>query len=380
MKRLWLPIALLASLACPAAAQDRVVTMLAELVNAPGAPGFEDSVRHLMVDYMKPMATRLTYDGIGSVIAQQGTAGPRIMVDAHMDELGGVVRRVTPTGFLSMQMLGGWFDQALVDQRWVIIGSKGPVHAVTGIRDIHIAAPEERTRVFPRESIFLDVGATNDAQVKAMGISPGDPVVPDAPFTVLNGTNNYLAKAWDDRIGLAVLIEVMRRLEHTSHANTIYYAATVQEEIGLRGGQTAAAIVKPDIGIALEAGVVKDVPGVQAEEAQETLGGGPGVFLYDASALPSRKLVAFVKETAAAASIPLQFDFITGYGEDGAAIQKTDGGAPIVNLVIPTRYTHAHNGIINRADFDHMVDLVTAMVTKLDAPAVARLRDYAPAP
>ena len=277
MRRLWLSIALLTTLAHPAAAQDRVVTMLAELVNAPGAPGFEDSVRHLMVNYMKPMATKLTYDGIGSVIAQQGTTGPRIMVDAHMDELGGVVRRVTPTGFLSMQMLGGWFDQALVDQRWVIIGSKGPVHAVTGIRDIHIAAPEERTRVFPRDVIFLDVGATSDAQVKAMGIAPGDPVVPDAPFACINGTNNYLAKAWDDRIGLAVLIEVMRRMEHTSHANTIYYAATVQEEIGLRGGQTSASIVKPDIGIALEAGVVKDVPGVQAEEAQEVLGGGSGL-------------------------------------------------------------------------------------------------------
>ena len=377
MKRMWLSIALLCAVAHTARAQDRIVTLLAELTNAPGTSGYEDSVRHLMVEHMKPMATKLTYDGLGSVIAQQGTTGPRIMVDAHMDELGGMVRRITPPGFLSMQMLGGWFDQALVDQRWTIIGSKGPVHAVTGIRDIHVAAPEERTRVFPRESIFLDVGAKTDADVRAMGISPGDPVVPDAPFTIMNGTDNYLSKAWDDRVGCAVLIEVMRRMEHAHHANTIFYAATVQEEIGLRGGQTAAAIVKPDIGIALEAGVVKDAPGVQPEEAQEVVGGGPAIFLYDASALPSRKMVAFVKETAASGSIPLQFDFITGYGEDGATMQKTDGGTPIVNLVVPTRYTHAHNGIINRADFDHMVDLVTAMVTKLDAETVARLRDYA---
>jgi putative aminopeptidase FrvX len=377
MKRKWLSIALMCAVPHAVRAQDRIVTLLAELTNAPGTSGYEDSVRHLMVEHMKPMATKLTYDGLGSVIAQQGTTGPRIMVDAHMDELGGMVRRITPTGFLSMQMLGGWFDQALVDQRWTIIGSKGPVHAVTGIRDIHVAAPEERTRVFPRESIFLDVGAKTDADVRAMGISPGDPVVPDAPFTIMNGTDNYLSKAWDDRVGCAVLIEVMRRMEHAHHANTIFYAATVQEEIGLRGGQTAAAIVKPDIGIALEAGVVKDAPGVQPEEAQEVVGGGPAIFLYDASALPSRKMVAFVKETAASGSIPLQFDFITGYGEDGATMQKTDGGTPIVNLVVPTRYTHAHNGIINRADFDHMVDLVTAMVTKLDAETVARLRDYA---
>jgi putative aminopeptidase FrvX len=378
MRRVWLTIALLCAVAPTARGQDRIVTLLEELTNAPGAPGGEDSVRHLMVTHMKPMATKVTYDGLGSVIAQQGTTGPRIMIDAHMDELGGIVRRITPTGFLTMQMLGGWFDQALVDQRWTIIGSKGAIRAVTGIRDIHIAALEERTKVFPRETIFLDIGARSDAEVRAMGITVGDQVVPDAPFTIMNGTSNYLAKAWDDRIGLAVLIEVMRRLEHTAHPNTVFYAATVQEEIGLRGGQTSAAIVKPDIGIALEAGVVKDVPGVQAEEAQEVLGGGPGMFLYDASALPSRKMVAFVKETAAAGSIPLQLDFITGYGEDGATMQKTDGGVPIVNLVVPVRYTHAHNGIINRADFDRMVDLVTAMVEKLDAATVARLRDYAP--
>ncbi len=133
---------------------DRVVGLLEKLSNAAGPPGAEEPVRAIMVGEMKPLATApLTYDGTGSVIAQQGStladhSGPRIMIDAHMDELGGMVRRVTPTGFLSMQMLGGWLDQALVDQRWVIIGSKGPVHAVTGIRDIHVITPEERTRCF----------------------------------------------------------------------------------------------------------------------------------------------------------------------------------------------------------------------------------------
>lgn len=148
----------------------------------------------------------------------------------------------------------------------------------------------------------------------------------------------------------------------------------------MRGAETSAQIIKPDIGIAFEVGIVKDVPGVHPEEAQEVLGGGPGFFYYDWSALPNRKLVAFIKQTAAEKSIPLQYDLITGYGEDGASIQKTNGGVPVVNMVVPTRYTHAHNGIINRADFDHMVALVEAMVLKLDAGTVARLRDFAPAP
>src|SRR3981189_1505451 len=130
---------------------DRVVGLLEKLSNAAGPPGAEEPGRAVMGGEMKPLATEaIRYDGMGSVIAQQGKTGPRIMIDAHMDELGGVVRRVTPAGFLTMQMLGGWLDQALVDQRWIIIGSKGPVHAVTGIRDIHYVPTEERTRGYPR--------------------------------------------------------------------------------------------------------------------------------------------------------------------------------------------------------------------------------------
>ncbi len=126
-----------------------------------------------MVERMKPLSEKLSYDGLGSVIAVQGSSGPRIMVDAHMDELGGMVRRVSNDGYLTMQMLGGWLDQALVDQRWTIIGSKGPVRAITGIRDIHIVPQEERTKVYPRESIFLDVGAKNAAEVAATGPGAG---------------------------------------------------------------------------------------------------------------------------------------------------------------------------------------------------------------
>jgi endoglucanase len=302
------------------------------------------------------------------------------MVDAHMDELGGLVRRITPKGMLTMQMLGGWLDQALVDQRWVIIGSKGPVEAVTGIRDIHLDAQSTPKIVYPRDSVFLDVGAKTQAEVQAMGVEPGDPIVPDSPFMVLNGTQNYLAKAWDDRIGCAVLIEVMKRLQHGAHPNQVFYAATVQEEIGLRGGQTSAQMIKPDIGIALEVGVVKDAPGVGPEEAQEVLGGGPGFFFYDFSALPNRKLVAYFKQIAAQKGIPLQYDLITGYGEDGAVIQKSGNGVPVINIVVPTRYTHSHNGIINRGDFDKTVDLVTAVVQSLDSATVAKLRDFTPAP
>lgn len=367
-------------------APDRSEVLLQRLADAPGPSGAEEPVRALMVPEMKQFASEpVRYDGIGSVIAQQnqqggGKQGPRIMIDAHMDELGGMVRRVTPNGYLTMQMLGGWLDQALVDQRWIILGSKGPVHAVTGIRDIHVLPADDRTKVFPRDSVFLDVGAKDAAGVAALGVAPGDPVVPDSPFLRLGSTGNYLGKAWDDRIGCAVLLEAMRRTAAMPHPNTLVYVATVQEEVGLRGGRTAAQTVKPDIGIALEGGITGDQPGGRPEESQVKLGGGPGMFLYDSSTIPNRKMVAFTRRTAAEANLPLQADLVQGYGDDSAEMQMTNGGTPTINLVVPVRYTHSHNGIVNRGDFDRTVDLVVAMLMHLDQATVNDLRDFTPKP
>ena len=377
----FLPVFMaMAVVVSPVAAQsgDRTQRLLGELADAPGPPGFEEAVRAVMVRELKPLADKVSYDGVGSVIAQHGSSGPKVMLDAHMDELGGVVRRVTPTGYLSMQMLGGWLDQALPDQRWIIIGKKGPVHAVTGIRDIHVVPADERSKVYPRDTLYLDVGAKTPAEVAALGLSPGDPVVPDSPFTVMGKGDRYLGKAWDDRVGLAVIIEALRRLRSTGHPNQLFVVATVQEEVGLRGARTSADLIKPDVGIAIEGGITGDSPGRNPEETQAVLGGGPGIFLYDSSTLPNRKFVRLVDETAQGARIPLQHDLVQGYGDDSAAIQATNGGVPTVNLVVPARYTHAHNGIIDRADFDRMVDLVVALIGKLDAKTVADLRDFTP--
>lgn len=368
------------SLLWPAAAQcqDTTSGLLQQLSNASGPSGFEEPVRKIMVKELRPVTDQISYDGLGSVIARQGDRGPRIMLDAHMDELGGMIRRTTPDGFLTMQMLGGWLDQAIAGQRWIIIGSKGPVRAITSIRDVHLAPADERGKLITRDAVFLDVGASSAEQVAALGVSPGDPVVPDSDFAVMNGTQSYAGKAWDDRVGCAVLIEAARRLKASGHPNQVYFVATVQEEIGLRGARASTAIVKPEIGIAIEGGVTGDAGGAKPDESQVKLGGGPGLFLYDTSALPNRKLVALIKRTAAARQIPLQFDLVQGYGDDSAEMQTVDGGAPTVNLVVPARYTHVHNGIINRGDFDRMVDLVVGLVQALDSATVSRLRDFSP--
>jgi endoglucanase len=356
--------------------QDRVVQLLKQLTDAPGPPGYEEPVRKTMVEQMRPYADRISYDGLGSVIAQQGNSGPHIMLDAHMDELGGMVRRIRPDGYISMQMLGYWLDQALPDQRWVILGSKGPITAVTPIQDAHIAG-DLHGQVIPRNDIYLDVGARSAGEAEQLGISPGDPIAPVTDFAVL-ANNRYLAKAWDDRVGCAVMLEVMHRLAHTPHPNQVFYAAPVQEEgsVEMRGAQTSAQLIQPDLGIALEVGITHDLPGTDPNSAQETLGGGPGIMLYSFSELPNRKLVKFLQKVASEQHIPLQFDFVQGFGDDAGAVKLYKTGVPVTTLLVPARYTHAHNGIIDRADFDRTVDLVLALLQRLDAPTVRQIRSF----
>jgi endoglucanase len=146
----------------------------------------------------------------------------------------------------------------------------------------------------------------------------------------------------------------------------------------LRGAESAAAVVKPDLAIAIEGGITGDVYGGRPEETQVRLGAGPGIFLYDSSALPNRKLTALVKQTAAEKKIPLQLDLVQGYGDDSAELQRSNGGVPTINMVVPVRYTHAHNGVMNRRDFDQMVELLVGVLQKLDGATVTRLRDFTP--
>ena len=289
----------------PARAQDRIVTLLQQITDTPGPPGFEEPIRKVMVDAMKPFASSLTFDGLGSIIATQGSQGPRVMVDAHMDELGGVVRRVTPRGLLddadAGRMAGPGARRPAMDYRR-IEGPRARRHRHSGISTW--CRPRNARGCIRATACSSTWCATSEAEVSAMGLAPGDPVVPDAPFTVLNGTDNYLAKGWDDRVGCAVVVEAMRRLATAPHPNQILWTITVQEEVGLRGAESAAAIVKPELALALEGGITGDVFPGHPEETQVRLGGGPGIFLFDSSALPNRKLTALIKQTAAEKKIP----------------------------------------------------------------------------
>jgi len=357
---------------------DPLLRLMKQFTEAPGPPGAEGAVRKLFTESAKPYADKISYDGLGSVIAQQGNTGPRIMVDAHMDELGAIVRHIRPDGYITVQMLGYWLPQALGDQRWTIIGSKGPVLAVSELWDAHIA-PHDAGRPAQPTEYFFDTGARNAADVAALGISVGDPIVPVSEFAVLPN-NRYLGKAWDDRVGCIAMVEAARRLAKQPHPNQIFYAATIQEEGSeeMRGAITSSHIINPDLGIALEVGVANDTPGNKPDASLETIGGGPGIMLYSFSEYPNRKLVKYVQEVAAEKQIPLQYDFVQGFGDDAGAIKLNGGGVPVTTLLVPTRSTHTHNGIIDRADFDRTVDLLVTLLQRLDAATVAKVKSFDP--
>lgn len=378
--RITTAVALIGANVASGAELDRIEKLLEELSNAHGPSGYEAPVRAIMRRELTPLASVVETDGLGSLIAMaKGTSNdaPKIMMAAHMDELGMIVRHITAEGYVKFQTVGGWLDQGLINQRYIIQTRKGPVLAVAGLKTPHVMSGEERTRLRTRESIFLDVGASNkrDAEER-LGISPGDPIAPDSKFAVMNGGRMYVGKAWDDRIGCAVMVEVMRRLKQSPAPAHVYAVATVQEEIGLRGAKTASYQVKPDIGISIESGVASDYPGINQDEAQERLGGGPGLFLHDSSMIPTLAFRDFVIDTAKAKSIPLQFNVLSGYGEDGSEMQRSFAGIPSVNITVPVRYLHNHNGIIARGDFDQAVDLVTELVRRLDRATIAKLRKF----
>lgn len=282
---------------------DATAQLLKALSEAPGPSGFEEDVRRIVVNEFGALGAAIDYDGLGSVLATlpgNAASGPRIMVTAHLDEVGLMVQHITPDGFLRAKILGGILEQGLPDQRWTVLTRQGRVTAISGLRTTHVLPQSQRGQVWSLEETFFDVGATSREEVERMGIRPGDGMAPLSDFMVM-ANGRYAGKAWDDRVGLAVMIAAARRIraEGIKLPSPIVWVATTQEEIGLRGAQTAVDKAKPDLGISIEAGVSADYPAIGPTQAQERLGGGPGIFLLDSSMIPNRKFRDFFFDVAA---------------------------------------------------------------------------------
>ncbi len=355
---------------------DPTEKLLQDLTEAHGVPGYEAPVRAVVRKYLESLGP-ISQDKIGSVICQvQGSSeSPRVMLAGHMDEIGFMVKHITEEGFLRFLPLGGWFDQVLLGQRVIVKTRLGDVVGVIGAKPPHLLPADERGKVVEKKTMYIDIGATSQAEVEAAGVRPGDPVVPRADFVPLLNGRTYLSKAFDDRIGVAMVISTLQLLQNRQHPNTIFGVATVQEEVGVRGATTSVRAVNPDVAIVLEADIAGDVPGIKPEESSVKLGKGPTVLLYDTRMIPNLKLRDLILDTAQEAGIPVQTSAIEGGATDGSAIHLHSTGVPTVVISIPARHIHSHSSIIAREDYDQGVKLIAAVLEKLDQQTVTGLTE-----
>ncbi|MGM0830400.1 MAG: M42 family metallopeptidase [Bacillota bacterium] len=354
---------------------DETLTMLKDLTDAKGVPGNEREVRNVMKRYIEPFADEITTDNLGSLIAKKvgDENGPKIMVAGHLDEVGFMITQIDSKGFLRFQTVGGWWSQVMLAQRVTIVTSKGEVTGVIGSKPPHILPPEARKKPVDIKDMFIDIGASSREEVQEWGVKPGDMVVPYFEFTVMNNEKMLLAKAWDNRIGCAIAIDVLKNLKDQDHPNVVYGVGTVQEEVGLRGARTSAAKIQPDIAFGVDVGIAGDTPGVSDKEASSKMGEGPQIILYDASMISHKGLRDFVTDTADEHNIPYQFDAIAGGGTDSGAIHLTANGVPALSITIATRYIHSHAAMLHRDDYENAVKLITEVIKKLDQDTVAKI-------
>jgi endoglucanase len=356
---------------------DRVEKLLKALTELPGISGQEHEVAQFMEMELKGIV-EAKYDGLGSFIGiKKGKSErPRIMIAGHMDEIGFMVRGITKEGFIKFNTVGGWWEHQVLGQRVIIYTKKGPVYGVIGSESVHKLDPKEREKVIEFDKMFIDIGVTADTPdlPKKLGIRPGDPIVPASEFRILSNKKMYLAKAWDDRIGVAVVIEVLRELSKREHPNTVYGVGTVQEEVGLRGATTSSFAVEPDIGFAVDVTIAGDFPGSKDAEISEKCGAGPSLSVIDGSLIPNPRLRDFVIDVAEELKIPYQLGSLARGGTDGGRIQLARSGVPTMTLSIATRYIHTHQGILHRDDFDNLVKLLVEVIARLDKKAVDKIR------
>jgi putative aminopeptidase FrvX len=353
---------------------DKSIDLMRRMMEAFGPSGFEREVNTLAKEYMEPYSDEVVVDKLGTVtfVAKGKMERPRVLLAGHTDEVGFIVSSVTKEGFLTFNPLGGWWDQVLLGQRVVIRGKKGDVHGVIAAKPPHILPQEERKKMVERKDMFIDVGATNNEEAMEAGVRVGDPVVPWSPFSVIQDGKVAMGKAFDDRIGAFVLMEAIRRIKEQGieHPNTVYGAATVQEEVGLRGAQTIAHVVEPDVALVLEVDIAGDVPGIKPQEALTKMGQGPGLLTYDRSMIPNQPLKEFILEVAKQAQIPLQLSQMSGGGTDAGRIHMNRAGCPSVVITVPTRHIHSHVGLLSLKDTENAIHLIVELLKRLDAETV----------
>ncbi|MDI6847407.1 MAG: M42 family metallopeptidase [Candidatus Bathyarchaeia archaeon] len=337
---------------------------LEKLSNACGVAGREEEVRSLMKKFLKSHVDEIKEDKLGNVIGiKKGKKkAPKVMLAAHMDEIGLLVKTISKEGFLQFAKIGGIDDRILLAQKVIVYTEKGPLHGIIGSKPPHIQKEEERKKIITCDELFIDVGAENREEAKKMGVRIGDPIGFDIKFAKV-GKSIVVGKAFDDRVGCAVMVETIKRLKKTE--STVYAVGTVQEEVGLRGATTAAFRICPDVGIALDVTVAGDVPGVKEVAVPIKLRKGPSLTIADYGLIAHPKVLRLLIDAAEENKIPYQLETGLPGSTDAARISLTREGVPSGVISIPTRYIHSPSSLLSLKDAEDAVKLTVAAVQKI---------------
>lgn len=339
----------------------KLVEALEKLSNANGVTGREGEVRELMKKYLKPYVDETREDRLGNLIAfKKGNKdAPTVMLAAHMDEVGLMIKNIKKKGFLQFTKIGGIDDRILLAQKVIVHTDKGPLTGVIGSKPPHIQTEEERKKVIDADRLFIDVGARDKKEAEKMGVQVGDVVSFDTKFVQIN-ENVVLGKALDDRVGCAMMIETLRRLQKVDC--NVYAVGTIQEEVGLRGATIAAFQVEPDVGIALDATVAGDMPGVEEGKAPAKMGEGPVLTVADAGLIAHPKVLRLLIDSAKENKIPYQLETGIRGSTDAARISLSREGVPSGVISVAARYIHSPAAILNLEDVEKTVKLAVAAI------------------
>lgn len=338
---------------------------LEKLSNACGVAGREEEVRKLMVQLLKPYTDEVNLDRMENVVAiKKGRKGmPKVMLAAHMDEVGLMVKTITKDGFLQFAKMGGIDDRILLAEKVNVFSEKAVLPGVIGSKPPHIQKEEERKKIVPYDEMFIDIGAESREDAKEMGVKVGDPVAFDAEYTKIGKDSVVMGKAFDDRAGCAVLVETMKLLKETDC--TVYAVGTIQEEVGLRGATTAAFCVDPDVGLALDVTIAGDVPGVREFDTSVKMGKGPALTVNDSGLITHRKVLRWLIDTASQNGINYQLESGLMGTTDAARMALTRQGVPSGTISIPSRYIHNPLGLVSLKDLESCAKLATFAIQKI---------------
>ena len=349
---------------------EETLQLFKTLTELPGAPGNEHQVRAFMRKELEKYADEIVQDNLGGIFGVRKLEeenAPKILVAGHMDEVAFMVTSITDNGMIRFQTLGGWNSQVLPAQRVMVYTKEREIPGVIASTPPHLLTEEQRKKPVNVKDMLIDVGADSKEDAIQMGIRPGQSIIPVCPFTVMANPKKIMAKAWDNRYGCGLAIELLKEIKDEKVKSHIYSGANVMEEVGLRGAQVSAHMIQPDLFFALDASAANDITGDRNEFGQ--LGKGVLLRIYDPTMVTHRTLRDFILDTAESNHIPYQY-FVSRGGTDAGRVHTMNGGIPSAVIGICSRYIHTSASIMHVDDYLAAKELLVTLIRKLDRTTV----------